>query len=310
MSFWVTKDYPLSPPLAYVNPTPTMQVAHNHEYASPDGSVFLPYLNQWNASRSNLNGLIATCKAVFSTCPPVHAKSAQTTGGPPSYSSYSQRPGYPSKPAETTPYNTVSPPPPYRKEPTKEELQQMELNATKKALQHQMQEKYRGFGEDMKKNLDDEISTQHQLELGQSQLLEGLKKLEKQSMDFDEASHSIRTKSAQLQSWLSEYEKKDDHEMSLDEAIVPADGPARQLFDCVSESGAIDDILFQLDRALSNDVIDLNTFLKEVRKLSRKQFMSRALAHKIQKHQQRVEIQNQTPPALNSKPPAYQSRYT
>mmetsp|Transcript_15351 Transcript_15351/g.25028 ORF Transcript_15351/g.25028 Transcript_15351/m.25028 type:complete len:460 (-) Transcript_15351:27-1406(-) len=374
MTFWITKDYPLSPPLVYVTPTSTMQVARNHDYVSPDGTVYLPYLNQWNPSRSNLTGLINTCKSVFSNFPPVHARAPNSTPAPPpqqkappAYGQVAQpSPGYPgstpvasgypgstptasgypgSTPASpyptgssagypagtppppayasaagSTPYPSSSPPPVAKRSSEdirreEEEKKASKEKACRQAVAIKLQEKYRTFRESMKVELQQEMNTQKKLEEGQKILEGGICKLDDQKKEFETAINELTAKQAQLESWLEEYGRADTNgdsavaEMNLDEAIVPADALSRQLFDCVAETSAIDDILYHLDRALSNDAITLDAFLKEVRKLARKQFMAKALAQKIQKHQQKVEMQNRQPPALNTRPPAYQSRY-
>jgi len=357
MSFWVSKDYPLTPPLVYVTPTATMQLDRNHDHVSPDGKVFLPYLNQWNSSRSNLNGLISTCKAVFSNFPPVHAK-APGGPSPPAYGQQgrSSGPGYPTSspgyPTSSTGYpgaTSTPPPPPYQQaagvptgigrsgmsslppppaasdvvrrtsdeEKARNEVRkQNELKATRQAVEIKLKEHFRKFREKMKKELTEEMKTQSNLEEGQRKLEEGMEKLESQKKDFEEAIDELSMKRKQLETWLAEYEGSSDSssqdsaiaQMSLDEAIVPVDTPSRQLFDCVAESNAIEDILYHLDRSLGNDTIDLQTFLKEVRKLARRQFMAKALAKKIQKYQQKIEMQNRQPPSLNSMPPAYSQK--
>lgn len=58
----------------------------------------------------------------------------------------------------------------------------------------------------------------------------------------------------------------------------------------LAEHHAIEDALYFLDRALSNDEMELNIFLKEVRKLSRKQFMCTALLRKIHETQQQAAV--------------------
>ena len=61
----------------------------------------------------------------------------------------------------------------------------------------------------------------------------------------------------------------------------PADKWSEQLLGQVAKATAIDDAIYQLDRALQESQIDIQTFLREVRKQSRKQFECRALAVKI-----------------------------
>lgn len=56
-----------------------------------------------------------------------------------------------------------------------------------------------------------------------------------------------------------------------------------RLIDLVAEDAAISDTLYQLNRALHNEKIDLERFLKATRILAREQFMKRALVERILK---------------------------
>ena len=47
-----------------------------------------------------------------------------------------------------------------------------------------------------------------------------------------------------------------------------------------AEEAATEDAIYYIGESLRSNVIDLETFLKHVRQLSRKQFMLRALMHK------------------------------
>lgn len=68
----------------------------------------------------------------------------------------------------------------------------------------------------------------------------------------------------------------------------------------LAEHHAIEDALYFLDRALSNDEMELSVFLKEVRKLSRKQFMCQALLTKIHETQQQTAVPAYGAAALRS----------
>ncbi len=57
------------------------------------------------------------------------------------------------------------------------------------------------------------------------------------------------------------------------------------MFEAVAEDHAIEDVMFELDRALQDDRIEIKAFLKEIRKLATRQFQSRAIAIKIRKQQ-------------------------
>ena len=77
---------------------------------------------------------------------------------------------------------------------------------------------------------------------------------------------------------LQKIENKDD--VKIDDAVVPTTPLYRQLLNAFAEEQATEDALYYLQEGLRRNVIDLEVMLKQVRDLSRKQFMLRALIHK------------------------------
>ena len=68
--------------------------------------------------------------------------------------------------------------------------------------------------------------------------------------------------------------------LSIDEAIVPTAPLYRQLFNAFAEENATEDAIYYVGEGLRRGVIDLDVFLKQVRSLSREQFMLRATMQK------------------------------
>jgi len=120
IEMWLLTSFPESAPLVFVRPTSTMSIRQGR-HVDANGKVYLPYLNEWSASRSNLNGLLGVIATCFGSDPPVVARSQaapparppQPTGGagypagPPAANSYWSRQqgsqnapgsGYPSQP--------------------------------------------------------------------------------------------------------------------------------------------------------------------------------------------------------------------
>lgn len=69
----------------------------------------------------------------------------------------------------------------------------------------------------------------------------------------------------------------DDVELELDADTVVE----RQVFDLVAKVLAVEDTIYELDRGVENDVLNLSDFVKSVRRLARDQFEARALVQKI-----------------------------
>mmetsp|Transcript_19348 Transcript_19348/g.23619 ORF Transcript_19348/g.23619 Transcript_19348/m.23619 type:complete len:392 (+) Transcript_19348:347-1522(+) len=290
MVFWLPSAYPLAGPLVYVVPTSTMEIAHNHEYVAPDGTVYLPYLNQWNVNRSNLVDLVDTCIALFSQIPPVRSKA------PPSDS---QRPPPAYTPTNRASYSNTPPPPPYpsypgQQQPNSRVVQDNGIEEERQiqdALKIKLSRHLQQFYKDIRGKVDKEFEIQKALKRNEKRLQEAEANLEKQKQDLRSVISVITEKGVQLKSWLEIHEdaaKADaaDEELNIDTAVTPADKWSEQLFDAVAEMNSIEDTLYYLDKALANDIIEIHVFLKEVRKLSRRQFIVKALAIKIMKKQQ------------------------
>lgn len=73
----------------------------------------------------------------------------------------------------------------------------------------------------------------------------------------------------------------------MDRAIDAATPLHRQILRCYVEDCVVDDTIYFLGQALKKGTIDLQTYLKHVRQLSRKQFIARAT---VQKCRQRANL--------------------
>jgi len=121
----------------------------------------------------------------------------------------------------------------------------------------------------------------------QEKLREGEKNLNQQFIDMRNEKMDLETKIQQLESVLIEkqaevakMEEYSNSEINPDE-IIQANTPLeRQILKCHSEDLAISDALYYLNSALQKDQIDVDQFLREVRKMGRKQFQLRATLKK------------------------------
>ena len=73
VALWILDTHPIHAPLCYVRPTSDMQIKES-ESVDLNGKIYLPYLHEWNATSSDLIGLIQVCITTFSVLPPVFAR--------------------------------------------------------------------------------------------------------------------------------------------------------------------------------------------------------------------------------------------
>lgn len=70
---WLKKDYPYSPPMCYVKPTPTMTIKTS-KVVDSEGKIYLPYLSNWQADTYDILGVIQVMIIIFGEAPPVYQK--------------------------------------------------------------------------------------------------------------------------------------------------------------------------------------------------------------------------------------------
>ncbi|EFA85960.1 tumor susceptibility gene 101 protein [Heterostelium album PN500] len=104
----------------------------------------------------------------------------------------------------------------------------------------------------------------------------------KSDMDvFEKLIVSTTEKIEQIDKWIKENEK-DEKDLDIDALSAPKDALQKQLLSLVSEDMTIEDALYYLDKALHLNRITLDEYLKNIRTLSREQFMIRATVRKVQ----------------------------
>lgn len=136
------------------------------------------------------------------------------------------------------------------------------------------------------KEIDTLLDLQNRLEAGSQQVHVTRQAFVKETADLKQASKLMDAKAAELEAWLKEAESKED--IDPDKTVIFKDPWSKQLFECVAEDHAIEDTMYCLETLLSDEKCELKAFLKEIRKLARKQFMARALAKKVISKQRSV----------------------
>ncbi|CAG5117423.1 unnamed protein product [Candidula unifasciata] len=120
--------------------------------------------------------------------------------------------------------------------------------------------------------------TQRDLNDGKQKLDKIISDLDKEKMEIEKNINLIRKKDSEVREAVQKMEQHQD--LKIDEAVVTIAPLYRQLVDAFAEEQAIEDAIYYLGEALRKNVIELESFLKRVRELSRKQFMLRATIQK------------------------------
>lgn len=315
---YIMDTHPNNAPICYVRPTADMQIKVSM-FVDQNGKIYMPYLHDWKANSSDLLGLIQVMIVTFGEHPPVFAKSKKDITPYPSSSfvpgnnpatpyppypqtSYPNTPfgGYPGYPPSSTssmpgypPYPSGGGYPPYPPAvgnfggpPTSipnaggtgtikdEHIRVSLLSAVEDKLVRRMKELY----QQNQAELDTLQRTQEELKQGKTKLEMILNKMEKEKNDLDKNIMLLKDKEEELNKAIERISNEEP--IDVDDAITTTAPLYKQLLNAFAEEAALEDAIYYMGQALRCDVIDLDVFLRQVRTLSRKQFMLRALMQK------------------------------
>lgn len=117
--------------------------------------------------------------------------------------------------------------------------------------------------------------TQQELTSGSSRLSDLFTKFQKEKSELEKNVKILQDKDSELQKEISKL--SDKQSIEIDETVTTIAPLYKQMLNCFVEEAAIEDAIYYLAEGLRSNIIDLDAFLKQVRQLSRRQFMLRAL---------------------------------
>lgn len=126
--------------------------------------------------------------------------------------------------------------------------------------------------------------TQQELREGKSRLEDILARLQRERAELDKNVTILQEKEKELHTAIERLEEQEG--IDVDEAVVTTAPLYSQLLNAFAEEATLEDAIYYMGEALRKEVIDLDTFLKQVRTLARRQFTLRALMHKCRQKAQ------------------------
>jgi ESCRT-I complex subunit TSG101 len=251
---YLPENYPSTPPTVYVRPTHDMDIKKAHRHVDESGLVYMPYLHEWTPRRGNLVEMCAALSSIFGQDPPVYAR-------PPS-----QQPVV--RGQVLTPVQKPSPPADPR------EVSKTELT---KKLQGELQALYN----ELRADIDREFETQTSLQAKGGELGAQCDVLSTHVANLQRLTVAVGEKAGLVDQALRDRESSKALAPKPADLVEPLDILSQQVLNLTAENASIDDTLYYLDRGIAAGRIDLDTFLREVGRLARRQFECRALVDKI-----------------------------
>ncbi|XP_076622549.1 tumor susceptibility gene 101 [Colletes latitarsis] len=117
--------------------------------------------------------------------------------------------------------------------------------------------------------------TQQELMSGSDHLNDLFDRLKKEKAELKKNINILQDKETELEKEISKL--SDNQSIDVDEAVTTIAPLYKQMLNAFAEEAATEDAIYYLGEGLRCGIIDLDAFLKQVRQLSRRQFMLRAL---------------------------------
>lgn len=311
----IPEGYPHSPPICKVTPTETMVVKSNHKHVDSGGVCYHPYLSGWRPDVCSLVGATNELKAIFAADPPVRAKppSAPSLAGatttaflpaaptsapaaafpqmtaavpPPAYGQHhavtpTSATGIPAAgPGSSPAAFPVVPPPAYGHHPQQQHAPYPSSSATTPTsvtsappptgAMSALQQPQRSSQSQARDALLSKVGQRYS-DLRKAVELEAEKK--RLTAEYNEVKDMV----SQIK---RSNRRKEDEQLDVDAATNPRNPKDLTIMSLKAEDAAMEDTLYNMMRALTEETIDATTYLKHVRQLSREQFMVRAKLNK------------------------------
>ncbi|XP_011502577.1 PREDICTED: tumor susceptibility gene 101 protein [Ceratosolen solmsi marchali] len=154
---------------------------------------------------------------------------------------------------------------------TEEHIRASVLSAIGDKLRRRLREQF----SQLQAELETLQRTQQELSGGSVRLTELFAKFQKEKIELEKNIRILQDKELELQKEINKL--SNNQSIDIDEAVTTVAPLYKQMLNAFVEEAAIEDAIYYLAEGLRSSIIDLDAFLKQVRQLSRRQFMLRAL---------------------------------
>lgn len=248
-------------------PYPTNSFMPQPGGAGPSGS-YLPYPTAGGAGGGNFPPYPTGSN--FGPYPPAGGGPAGHGSGYPPYMNFPQPSGgYPPAAGYNPSSNASS-----TGTITEEHIKASLISAVEDKLRRRIQEKVNQYHAE----IETLNRTKQELVEGSAKIDSIISRLEREQVDLQKNIAVLKDKEEELEKSLETLESAEA--IDPDEAVTTTAPLYRQLLNAYADEAATEDAIYYLGEGLRGGVIDLETFLKHVRTLSRKQFILRATMQK------------------------------
>lgn len=200
-------------------------------------------------------------------------------GGGGGYNAYNNPYPYPNAQPSNTPYGGYPNVQPASDNTSGGTITEEHIQASlRSAVEDKLRRRLREHFSQNQAELETLRRTQQELTDGKQKLDDIMSRLGREECELDKNIGILEEKEGELERSISKLTDQDG--VDPDEAVMTTAPLYNQLLNAFAEEATTEDAIYYMGEALRTDVVDLDSFLKQVRALSRKQFTLRALMQK------------------------------
>ncbi|XP_052169979.1 protein ELC-like [Diospyros lotus] len=260
ITIWLHENYPKLAPIVFVSSNSTYRIQNDHPFVDPSGATTSPYLQSWSHPRSNLSGLVHNLINLFSLIHPF------------SISSYPSVSSHPSVFSKMEAMDRLS------------YYLHSDMAAMKAAIEEEL-EGLSSLQSEMIKRVDMASSLVMALEHEESSLKRRVMQLREQA---DVLTNWLRVNDHHHHHHHQVNVLGDDDEMEDPFEVV--DEKSKLVLDCFAADCALEDVFYELDKAVEQGAVSFEMYIKQVRALAREQFFHRVKAENLRGEMKFISI--------------------
>lgn len=297
-----------------------MIIKRPHQHVDPSGLVSIPYLRNWIYPSSNLVDLGRNLSHFFALDPPLYSQRRANSSPNPNANPNPSNPGLMSSSSMGSGFSgssgvdspsmgrvssippRVFPPSPYvgsgrimppspQRPGTDDPNEVFKRNAVNKLVE-MVHGDIVGLRKTREAEMDGLFNVQSALREREEQLNKGLKEMQDEKEALEQQLQMVLMNADVLEGWLRENEDKMSKlgNVDVDDAFEPCDSLSKQMLEATTMDLAIEDVIYSLDKAVQEGAVPFDQYLKNVRLLSREQFIHRATAAKVRGAQMQAHV--------------------
>ncbi|KAK9280912.1 hypothetical protein L1049_003803 [Liquidambar formosana] len=244
LTIWVHENYPSMAPVVFITSNSTYPIPFNHPFVQPSGATISPYLQTWLYPRCNLCDLVHNLVKLFSIDHPFIHSTASCSTHPYRASKMEAI----DRLAGRLHYDML-----FLQAKTEEEIEELS------ALQ---------------------VEVVKRVDIATSMIIG----LQHERTNLKRRVNVLAGEADVLMNWLRVHDPKSVVAVAADEledAFEADDEESKSVLDLLAADGAMDDLIYALDKAVEEGVLSFELYIRQVRILAREQFFSRAKLVKL-----------------------------